>query len=148
MTAGRDVLGSTSMRIVRASRWPRPPLWAVGIMGVYLGLIGISVLLGRSANQDFILCRFRWLTSYPCPACGTTRMVLSVLEGKPGAAFLHNPLMAVLGLGVLTLLLVRLFTRRKLVWITKQQDVTRWTIVFMIALLANWCYVLYHHDAF
>lgn len=117
-------------------------------MGVYLGLIGASILLSSTANQDLILCRFRWLTGYPCPACGTTRMVLATLGGKPGAAFLHNPLMAVLGLGALTLLLVRLFSRRKLVWITEQKDVTRWTIVFVVALLANWCYVLYHHDAF
>ena len=37
-------------------------------------------------------CLFRKITGIPCPSCGTTHSVLSIIKGDFGAAFYQNPL--------------------------------------------------------
>lgn len=135
------------MRIVRVSRWPRPPFWAMAVVVGYLGLVGLSVLISHVRHQNVMLCHVHRLTGYPCPTCGTTRMVMAALAGDPGAAFLYNPFMATVLIAALALLLYRVLFKRKIVWITKRGDAARWAIVFVVALLANWCYVLIYHGA-
>ncbi len=38
------------------------------------------------------VCLFKKITSLPCPSCGSTRSVLSLLKGDLSGAFLLNPL--------------------------------------------------------
>ncbi|MBL4890143.1 MAG: DUF2752 domain-containing protein [Candidatus Lindowbacteria bacterium] len=43
------------------------------------------------------------MTSFPCATCGTSRMILALLEGRPIDAFMLNPLVFLSCLGLLTL---------------------------------------------
>jgi len=72
-------------------------------------------------------------------------MVTAALAGDPGAAFLYNPFMATVFLVALVLLVIRITCRHKVVWITEQKHVWRWTAALVIALAANWWYVLVYH---
>lgn len=38
-------------------------------------------------------CLILRLTGFYCPACGTQRMIISLLHGEPAAAFSYNPFM-------------------------------------------------------
>lgn len=38
------------------------------------------------------ICLFKNVTTIPCPACGTTRSVLSIYEGNVSQAILFNPM--------------------------------------------------------
>ncbi len=36
-------------------------------------------------------CPFRWISGIPCPACGTTRAILLLLQGEVSASLRMNP---------------------------------------------------------
>ena len=66
-------------------------LWlALAAAGVYLFIYEP----GRSGF--FPVCPFRALTGFTCPGCGTTRGLHQLLHGHLAAAFMLNPLMALL----------------------------------------------------
>jgi hypothetical protein len=70
-----------------------------------LAFIGYSWLCYNStetANQKSSFCVTKNITGYPCPACGSTRSALSILEGNLYHAVLLNPL----GYLVLALLII------------------------------------------
>jgi hypothetical protein len=54
-------------------------------------------------------CPFNWLTGLDCPACGSTRMVYSLLHGDLASAWHFNPVMLVAGLPLLAWLWLRWF---------------------------------------
>jgi hypothetical protein len=60
-------------------------LWA----GLGVGTIALSRYLGRPVQ----LCLFKRVTGVPCPTCGFTRGVFSLLRGHPVEAWLCNPLL-------------------------------------------------------
>ncbi len=43
-------------------------------------------------NETFGVCLFKHVTHIPCPSCGSTRSVLSLLQGNWMASLLINPL--------------------------------------------------------
>lgn len=102
-----------NFQLERVPRRPPWPAWAVTLTLVWLALVGAAELVGKLWGEPVILCRFRALTSLPCPTCGTTSMVRALLAGRPVAAFFCNPLMAVLGLIVTGMLLLRILFARK-----------------------------------
>jgi hypothetical protein len=51
------------------------------------------------------VCMFKHVTSIPCPSCGSTRSVLSLLQGNLMAAIYWNPI----GLILLTILIIAPF---------------------------------------
>ena len=63
-------------------------------------LINYNQLVIRSGEPG--LCLFKRITSFPCPSCGSTRSVISVLKGDLAGALSWNPL----GLIILTVLIV------------------------------------------
>lgn len=131
------------MRIERTSRWPTAPRWALGIVAAYLLLVGAYVWLEHAAGADGPpLCLFRFTTGYPCPACGTTHMVLAIAEGNFRQAVGHNPLMFCLAGFVVILLVLRIGLRRRIVFITSASTRRFWSAVIVIAVLANWLYLL------
>ena len=131
------------MRIERTSRWPTAPRWVVGIVAAYLLLVGAYVLLEHAAGTEGPpLCLFKRTTGYPCPACGTTHMVLAIAEGNLRQAAEYNPLMfCVAGLGAI-LLVLRIGFRRRAVFITSASTRRIWSAVIVVAVLANWLYLL------
>jgi len=67
-------------------------------------------------NKNVNVCLFKNITTLPCPSCGTTRAILSIIDRKYLEAFLWNPL----GFILLPILLILpiwivfdLFTKRK-----------------------------------
>ena len=53
------------------------------------GIAGGAIVL---LDTTGIGCTFRYLTGIPCPACGTTRSLLSLLTLNPGAYVRYNPM--------------------------------------------------------
>lgn len=56
---------------------------------------------GMSVSSSFNPCIFRHVTGIPCPSCGSTRSVLSLINGNILGAIQWNPLGIVLA-GILT----------------------------------------------
>lgn len=38
-----------------------------------------------------VFCPFKVVTGIDCPGCGMTRAITSLIDGRPGDAFLYNP---------------------------------------------------------
>lgn len=60
-----------------------------------------------SNESDFGVCLFKQVTGIPCPSCGTTRSVLSILKGDILEGILWNPF------GIIIILILFIFP----VWI-------------------------------
>lgn len=60
--------------------------------GITLAWCWLLLQLLMPALASFTPCLFKNITSYPCPACGTTRSVLSLLDGHVATAIAVNPL--------------------------------------------------------
>jgi hypothetical protein len=131
------------MRIERASVAPSVPWWAVVIVCIYLLLVGVHTLIGwhRGAGSP-PLCLFHALTGRPCPTCGTTRMVLAIAHGNLREAAASNPLMFAVGIVVLGLAVLRIGCRRRVVWITSARSRGILAAALVMAILANWVYLL------
>jgi hypothetical protein len=91
-------------------------------------------------------CAMRVLTGLPCPGCGTTRAVTSLLHGRVLAALALNPLAAAAGL---------VFTIGGLVaplWVARGARVpvlprplpASWRVAAPAVLAANWAYLILH----
>ncbi len=131
------------MRIERVERWPAVPGWAVLLGGVYLSLVGLWTWAGRNEMGDRpTVCMFRRVTGRPCPTCGTTRLVIAAGTGKLHKAAAHNPFVFALAVVGLALLAMRVGFRRRVVWITSPVSRRIVTATLLLALLANWLYLL------
>jgi hypothetical protein len=66
------------------------------------------LLFSRHEHPTQSLCLIKNLSGYPCPACGTTRSVLLILDGHFWQSSLLNPLgwFALVGLSLTTLFLL------------------------------------------
>lgn len=65
------------------------------ILGVCLmsyGWLFFNFLTTSSLSSSSSICVFKNVTTIPCPACGTTRSVMSIFEGDISQAILYNPL--------------------------------------------------------
>lgn len=90
-----------------ASESKSDALWRIAALAlpvrllVLLGSLGLAFVISRetaSFTQGPVLCLFRIATGLPCPFCGTTRSIGSLVQGDVSAALAFNPL------GVLVLL--------------------------------------------
>ena len=131
------------VEMVHVSRRPPWPLWAVLIVFVWSGLGASAIWLSDHLNRAVQLCLIKRLTGYPCPTCGSTRGVMSLLHGHIIRAWLYNPLLfSVLGLFV-ALTAVRVFFARGIkVNLTKKERIFIW-ILIIVLFFANWAYVIY-----
>ena len=74
----------------------KPPAWTriAGLAALVALLIaGLLAATGSGARLLELAprCSFRVLTGLPCPACGTTRALVALGEGRLLEAFAHNP---------------------------------------------------------
>ena len=66
-------------------------------ISIILGCTGLALVYLHAV--PVMLCPFKEITGYPCPTCGATRMVYSLLDFRIMDAFRYNPgLMAAGGL--------------------------------------------------
>lgn len=71
-----------------------PDLELVWLM--VLAATGIMAIAWLTFPLQTPACAFRELTGFPCPTCGGTRCIRSLLAGHFGAAFTWNPLVFLL----------------------------------------------------
>ncbi|BBB32808.1 hypothetical protein TTHT_1291 [Thermotomaculum hydrothermale] len=90
-------------------------------------------------------CQFKHFTGYPCPTCGTTRLVLSLYNFDLISAFKFNPFMFIsgvlFGLWSLTGFLPVFFKKKLSIDITKKEKKIILIIVFIL-FIANWIYLI------
>lgn len=128
------------MRLEPANAIPRLPLWAAGIISSYLAIVVFATCSVGPIKPIF--CGFRLLTGAPCPGCGSTRMVLALLELRIVDAFHFNPLSFLLGVLGLILLVLRVAAGKRVIWIEGAGSRRVVVAVFIAAVLLNWAYVL------
>jgi hypothetical protein len=80
-------------------------------------------------------CPFKSLTGLPCPGCGYTRSVESILGGEFLHSFLHNPgwLVLIFFLGTMIVIGIRSMIKGRQVILKKG-----WLIVFIVLLAGTW----------
>jgi len=90
------------------------------------------------------LCLFKRITGLPCPTCGFTRGLLSLLSGRPGQGWLCNPLLfSVLVLFFLATGIRVLFARAVKIRLTRMERIIAWLLVGVL-FAANWAYVIFY----
>jgi len=92
-------------------------------------------------------CWFRQMTGLPCPTCGATRSVLSLVHGNLGHAIALNPLLFLCYVGTLALdiycacVLFLRFPRLRLAGLPAQIKYRLCLLVFAAAM-TNWIYLI------
>jgi hypothetical protein len=129
---------------VHVSRRPQWPVWAVIIVLGWLALGGAAVWLSSYHDRVVTLCLIKRFTGLPCPTCGFTRGVLSLLSGRPGQGWLYNPLLfSVLALFVLATGIRVFFAHAVTIRLTGPERAIAWLLA-AILFAANWTYVIYY----
>ena len=130
------------LKLVKVPRRPPWPIWAVGLVLGWLGVVGIAVWLMERYHQHVVLCAFKRLTGYPCPTCGATRGVLQLLRGDVGAAWRLNPLLfSVLAVAAALLALRVALGRAVRVEASRRQRRIAWGVAIGLVLI-NWAYLI------
>jgi hypothetical protein len=132
------------MRItwVQIKRWPGWPWWAVVLPALWLVLGGIVLLLAPRAGLTAPFCLFKRLTGCPCPSCGFTRGILSVLHGHPMQAWLYNPLLfSFLGMASAVVFFRVLTGRSPRLLLNRVERAAVW-VTLSVLFVANWLYVI------
>jgi len=130
--------------VVQVCRRPQWPLWAVLIVLVWMGLGVAAVLLSAHLNRPVELCLIKRATGLPCPTCGFTRGVLSLLSGRPGPAWLYNPLLfSVLGLFIAVTGIRILFARSLRIRLTGPERAVAWLLAAVL-FAVNWVYIIFY----
>jgi len=132
------------IEVVRVSRCPKWPLWAVLVVALWLTLGAAAIWLGHHLGQIPRLCLFKNVTGFDCPTCGFTRGTLSLLHGHFVQAWLFNPLLFSILAIFFSSALVRVFFARSLrITLTDRERTTAWILGVMI-FLVNWAYVIFY----
>lgn len=126
----------------------RSPVAPVVLLLGYAALMCAGLYLSRGVDAVGPPCAFRSLTGVPCPACGSTRMVVLAASGEFGQAFLQNPLMFVLLAVGLPLLLARRWTASDRPAVLPSLGRFVWAALFVLGLIANWVYVIITEGTF
>ncbi|MCK5852070.1 DUF2752 domain-containing protein [bacterium] len=128
--------------LIRTSRYPNIPLFATLILVLWLTLVGVATLINFKLSNYIDLCLFKRFTGYPCPTCGTTRGIISLLHGKFIEAWEYNPLVFSIGIIVIIDLLFKfIFARSIKISFKKRGRKIVW-LVAIVLFLANWAYVI------
>jgi hypothetical protein len=127
---------------VQVPRRPDWPWWAVLLVVLWVAVVAAGVYVERRTGQQVTLCHFRRLTGHPCPTCGSTRAVMTLVRGDLVRAWAHNPLVLTLGTAIAAMLLLKLGFRRRLRFHLCGAE--RWAarVVVIVAVGANWAYLI------
>ena len=80
-------------------------------------------------------CPFKSITGLPCPGCGYTRSIESLITGDIFSSFMHNPGWIILIFFMVTMIVIGMKT------IIKGRQVVmnnRWLIMFVVLLGSTW----------
>ena len=130
----------------------RNKLYTLLIVGSFAGYTWLWISFNAVLpSTETNVCIFKHVTSIPCPSCGSTRSILSLLQGDIKSSIMWNPLGIIL-LGVLFFthvwIVVDIFTRRDSLYrfAGKAEALLnkRWVAIpATILLMANWVWNIY-----
>lgn len=108
----------------------------------------------QTSYTNVEVCLFRALTGAPCPACGSSRAIVTLLNGSLVGALWYNPLGVILLLGIIIVtpwLVFDIVTRRQTLYsawnFLESHFVKRkiYIFVMVVALLANWVWNMFKY---
>lgn len=122
-------------------------------LGGYVWLYLNLSIPDAMSKPDVELCPMKRLTDVPCPSCGSTRSVVSLLQGHVFEALYWNPLGAVLALGLLILpwwIAYDFFKKERTLpaFYEKTEAFLRKKTVaatFILLILLNWVWNIFKH---
>ncbi len=130
---------------IELKKTSRLPQWSIAIVAcgvAYLATVASIELFVENPHDGLVLCPFKRLTSLPCPTCGATRSVLSLLSGDLATAFLYNPMVFVVGGLLVSTVVIHITAARRIsLGLTTIQRRLCWAIV-AACTIANWAYVI------
>jgi hypothetical protein len=118
------------------------PLVYLPVVGTLVLLIGLLYLFKRLPN---IPCIFKTVTGYPCPTCGSTRMLLNLLHLDIAAAFHWNPLVFLCGLAFIAWVFYgfyMLISGEKIQVILTGKESRVLVLILGVLFALNWFYLL------
>lgn len=87
-----------------------------------LGLVGLGLAL--LTLQPYSVCPFAVATGVPCPGCGLTRSIMTLLRGDFHTAWRLHPLGPLVAAACVAVAGLRLAEHR---WLARNTDRRRWT---------------------
>lgn len=70
----------------------RNKLYLLLTIGCLAGYVLLLMHPSEISSHGYQVCLIKQVTGLPCPSCGSTRSVFSIMEGHYGQALLINPL--------------------------------------------------------
>jgi len=113
------------------------------LLSLLLLLIVATMILCLSADLSIIphVCLFHQFFGIPCPGCGITRSLLSLLVGDIHRAWILNPAGPFLGMSLVAQVPLRIKALRVERWSRRAFRQSRaMTIGVLIILIVNWSY--------
>ena len=129
------------LRLEPSPRLPRIPLWLLTVAGLMLCAVAMVAALGAAVEREVLICNLRRMTGVPCPTCGSTRLVLAVLRGRPVEAFGFNPMVMLallIGSGAIGF---RLLTAHRIRLNLTVRARRRLVLMLAVLFLMNWAYL-------
>lgn len=131
-----------TVRCVQSDRRLPWPLWSFALVALWLLLGSANLLLSAATKRHVELCLFKHVTGCPCPTCGFTRGMLSLLHGHPVQAWLYNPLLfSILSVAGVVVLLSLLSGKTLRIALTSRERLAGWGVLSVV-FAANWWYVI------
>ncbi len=117
---------------------------AAGYAWIYYNLI-------TAADNEVHACIFKSVAGIPCPSCGSTRSVISLMQGDIVQAVLWNPmgLFLLISMALIPLWIAYdLFNKKRTLFIAYRKaelffSRKRFAITALLLLLANWMWNIY-----
>lgn len=112
-----------------------------GYIWVYLGME-----LNLAETNSAEVCLFKYVTNIPCPSCGSTRSVISIIKGDFATSMLLNPLGFVIVFIMLVApswILIDIVTKKKTLFNLYQGielllKKPRYAIPLILLVMMNW----------
>jgi len=120
-------------------------LWPAVALVAYLLLYGFALAHPASRGHMPPACTLRAVTGVPCPTCGGTRATLALASGDAALAFRYNPLVTAAWFLLPAAALAAVIRSKRSQ--RRGHPVPAWRVgaglgLLIVALLANWCYIL------
>ncbi|NOY23187.1 MAG: DUF2752 domain-containing protein [Acidobacteria bacterium] len=108
-------------------------------------LTGSAYGLFRLHSVPFLPCPFKEMTGYPCPTCGSTRMVLSLFHINFIDAFLWNPGVFLSGVAAVFWFgygIISQLKRKKLYFSLSKREGFWLRVLLLGGFMINWLYLV------
>lgn len=124
----------------------RNRLYAIIFIACVAGYIWLYFSLTSNTIKSLEVCLIKHVTDIPCPSCGSTRSVISLITGNFGDALLINPLgyvVAIIMFLAPTWIVIDLATKRKTLFEFYQKIETylknpKYAIPLILLVVINW----------